>query len=128
MYHQKKLAAQMEGMLDTLNQIFEIERKLAKIPESNSISRNLNKLKYIFENQLLGEENGLVYHNPINEKFDETRIDCEATIAGESTENLIITEVIKPIIRLKTSDGLNQIIQKAIVVVQSQNKFNEGEN
>jgi hypothetical protein len=56
-------------------------------------------------------QSGLTIHNPLGETYDQTRLDCEANIAGESTENLVITEVIKPIIRLKQG-GLNQIVQK----------------
>ena len=35
------------------------------------------------------EDLGLTWHNPIGENFDETRTDCEASIAGESAENLV---------------------------------------
>ncbi len=95
-----------------LNQIFEIEQKTSKINEKNSIDRNIQRLKNYFENI------GIVYYNPVGEKYSETRTDCEASIAGESTDNLIITEVIKPIIRLN-QDGLTHIIQKAVVVVET---------
>lgn len=106
--------------LDMLNQIFEIEKKLERIQENNSISRNLNKLKELFETEVYQQGRGLIYENPIGEPYNETRFDCEASIAGESTENLVISEVIKPIIRFKQR-GISHIVQKAIVVVQSQN-------
>lgn len=106
--------------LDMLNQIFEIEKKLERVQESNSINRNLNKLKELFETELYQQGSGLTYHNPIDEPYSETRFDCDASIAGESTENLVITEVIKPIIRFKQG-GYNHIVQKAVVVVKSQN-------
>jgi ferritin-like metal-binding protein YciE len=109
--------------LDMLNQIFEIEKKLDKIQEANTISRNLTNLKNLFENRLYEKsQSGLTVHNPLGEAYDQTRLDCEASIAGESTENLVITEVIKPIIRLKQG-GLNQIVQKAVVIVQSKNSI-----
>lgn len=41
-------------------------------------------------------------------------------MVGENTENLLITAVIRPISRLKQGD-LSQIVQKAVVVVQSKN-------
>lgn len=108
-----KLSKQGEIFLDIINQVFEIERKAEKLQESNSIQRNLDKLKEMLETQ------GLIYENPIGQNFDETRTDCNASIAGESTDNLVIVEVIKPIIRVK-QNNMTQIIQKAVVVVQSQ--------
>lgn len=109
--------------LDMLNQIFEIEKKLEKIQETNTIARNLTNIKNLFETRLYEKsQSGLTVHNPLGEAYDQTRLDCEANIAGESTENLVITEVIKPIIRFKQG-GLNQIVQKAVVVVQSKNSI-----
>lgn len=109
---------------ELLDQIFEIERKLENIEESNSISRNLNKMKAVFETNLLSNstssEIGLNYHNPIGESYNETRLDLEASIAGNSTENLVIKEVIKPIIRYK-SGGSTLIARKGVVVVESRN-------
>jgi hypothetical protein len=46
----------------------------------------------IFEQ--LESDGGLVYHNPIGEPYNETRTDIEASISGNSADNLIITEVI----------------------------------
>src|SRR3989339_867576 len=94
-----------------LNQLFEIEQKVAKLSEPNSIQRNIDKLKELFKDSLLSENVGLELHNPIGEEYNETRTDCEASISGESTENLKIVEVIKPIIRLR-KDSLNTIVQK----------------
>lgn len=107
---------------ELLDQLFEIERKLENIEESNSISRNLNKMKDIFETTLFSSstssEIGFTYHNPIGESYNETRLDLEASIAGNSTENLFITEVIKPIIRQK-SGGITLIARKGVVIVES---------
>ena len=102
--------------LDMLNQVFEIDKKAERLEEHNSISRNVNKLKEMFETELFPNGSGLTYYNPIGEPYNETRTDCEASIAGESTDDLVITEVIKPIIRMK-SGGFNQIVQKAVVIV-----------
>lgn len=99
-----------------LNQIFEIEKKTSKLNENNSIDRNINKLKYIFENDL-DDSMQFVIENPLNEDYTETRTDVNANISGESTENLIIVDVIKPIIRSKKGNT-NQIIQKGIVIAQ----------
>ena len=115
---------QYKPYFELLDQLFEIERKLENIEESNSISRNLNKMKDIFETNLFSSstssEIGFTYHNPIGESYNETRLDLEASIAGNSTENLIIKEVIKPIIRYK-SGGSTLIARKGVVVVESKN-------
>lgn len=101
-----------------LNQLFEIEQKVGKIQEPNSVQRNIDRLKNFFETEALFEGQGLVFHNPLGEKFDETRTDCEATISGTDHDNLEIIEVIKPIIYVKY--GQTQMIaQKGIVIVQS---------
>ncbi len=113
---------QYKPYFELLDQIFEIERKLENVEESNSIARNLNKMKDIFETNLFSSstssEIGFTYHNPIGESYNETRLDLEASIAGNSTENLIIKEVIKPIIRYK-SGGSTLIARKGVVVVES---------
>ena len=115
---------QYKPYFELLDQLFEIERKLENIEESNSIARNLNKMKDIFETNLFSSstssEIGFTYHNPIGESYNETRLDLEASIAGNSTENLIIKEVIKPIIRYK-SGGSTLIARKGVVVVESKN-------
>jgi hypothetical protein len=115
---------QYKSYFELLDQLFEIERKLESIEESNSISRNLNKMKDIFETNLFSSstssEIGFTYHNPIGESYNETRLDVEASIAGNSSENLVIKEVIKPIIRYK-SGGSTLIARKGVVVVESKN-------
>jgi len=105
--------------IEILDQVFEIEKKLDSINEPNSIGRNVNRLKEYFE--YLMPDGGLIYQNPIGEKFNETRTDLEASIAGNSAENLVVTEVIKPIIRLRTNTGVTTIVRKGVVVVESKN-------
>src|SRR3954464_14374483 len=86
--------------LDFINQIFEIEKKATNLKEENSIHRNINKMKGIFEEEFFKGTSiiGLSYHNPLGETYTDTRTDCEATISGTTVENLEIVEVIKPII------------------------------
>lgn len=103
--------------IDILDQVFEIEKKLEGLNEHNSISRNVNRIKECFEN--LTQDSGLIYHNPLGEKFNETRTDLEASIAGNSTNNLVVIEVIKPIIRLCTNNGITTIVRKGVVIVES---------
>ncbi len=102
--------------IDILDQVFEIEKKLATIEQSNSIGRNINRLREMMAT--IDKDAGLVYESPLGEVFNETRNDVEASISGESAENLVINEVIKPIIRYRKG-GVNIIARKGVVVVQS---------
>jgi len=111
-----------------LNQIFELEKKINDIHETNSLQRNIERLKSFFETEFLKDGSGLVYHNPKGEKWDESRIDCEANITGSDINNLEIIDVIRPIIiyKYKSIDPLTSqeiikpfIVQKGIVIVKS---------
>ena len=113
---------QYKPFFEILDQVFEIERKSDMISDNHSLARNINKIKDIFENNLIsslsGQDAGLLYHNPIGEVYNETRLDVEASIAGDSAENLVIIEVIKPIIRYK-SGASSVIARKGVVVVET---------
>jgi hypothetical protein len=119
-------------VLTVLNQIYQVEKKLTKIkiPEASDLRRNINKMKDAFaeEGLPIHDVGGyschvcLTYQDPMGQAFKETRTDLEATIAGSSTENLEVVEVIRPIIRatLKGGDaGSSKIVQKGIVIVES---------
>ena len=131
MVERPKMAYKMPPALciNLLDQIFEIERKLGKITEPNSIKRNIVRMKDIIRH--LGDSSsesniGYIYHDPLGEDYKETRLDLEASIAGESSENLVITEVIRPIIR-SLGRTESHIIRKGIVVVQSKSTNKDGE-
>jgi hypothetical protein len=115
---------EIQPALDLLNQVFEIEKKLQKLSEEHSIHRNIRKLRMGLEEGYplaIGHScirAGLTYHDPTGEAYDETRTDCEARIAGESSENLRIVEAVKPIIRLQLG-GTSRIVQRAVVVVRA---------
>ena len=100
----------MKQIINIINQVFEIEKKTGANSTSN-IQRHLDRIKAELA------ELGYDYHNPVNEKWDETRTDCEANVAGSLKNKMLITEVIKPVVHQKT-DGAKKIIQKAIVVVE----------
>ena len=87
-----------------------MEKKLASNGASN-IHRHLERIKAELS------EMGYEFHNPIHEKWDETRTDCEASVTGTLKSKMLITEVIKPIVHQKEAGG-KKIIQKAIVVVE----------
>jgi hypothetical protein len=108
-----------KNILVVLNQLYEIEEKLKKNGDPHNLQRNVNKMKDAF-NAL--EEFGLIYEDPMNQPFKETRTDLEATISGSGTDNLVVVEVIKPIIRAAMREGAGEfsiVVQKGIVVVES---------
>ncbi len=98
-------------IIQVINQVFDMEKKLETMENSTSLQRNIRRIKVSLENM------NIVYINPWGEKWDETRTDCEATISGTSTRKLRITEVIKPIIT-KKEGNMYQIIQKGVVIVE----------
>ena len=99
------------SILKMINQIFDIEKKIETLSNNTALLRNIRRIKAALE------EMNIEYHNPYGEKCHETRTDCEATITGQSTQKLRITEVIKPIITQK--EGVfKQIIQKGVVIVE----------
>ena len=108
---------QLRPYLNLMNQVFEIEKKLDKLKNPGSIGRNVRKMKEAFAQDLF-PNGGLVYEDPIGQSYDETRSDCEASISGESTEDLVVVDTIKPIVRLTVHD-MTRIVQRAVVVVES---------
>jgi hypothetical protein len=117
-------------IFNLLDQLFAIEQKLEVIKEPNRIGKNISKIKDIVENiyETPSQPNtGFIYDNPIGENYVETRTDLEVSIAGESTENLIITEVIKPIIRFKSNDR-KLLARNGVAVVESKTDEKEIES
>ncbi len=112
-------------ILTVLNSVYEVEQKLALHGDPGNASRNIDRIKETIRNE------GLLYEDPMGQPFKETRTDLEATISGESTEDLFVAEVIKPIIRVSIlRDGqetFTRVIQKGIVVVQAKPVAIEGE-
>jgi len=98
-------------MFQMVNQLFDLEKKIEIMANNKSLQRNIRRMKMALE------EMNIVYLNPLGEKYDETRTDCDATISGTSTKRLRITEVIKPIIAQREGDML-MIIQKGVVIVE----------
>lgn len=98
--------------LTALNQIYEVERKLTLHGDPGNALRNVEKLK----DSIAGE--GLFYEDPMGQPFKETRTDLEASISGVGVENLVVVEVMKPIIRYGNKD-YSRVVQKGIVIVQS---------
>ncbi len=99
------------SLCQIINQIHGLEAKLSGEQASSATERKFQRIKKSFE------EMNLYIYNPIGEDYSETRLDCEASIAGDALTNLKITEVIKPIISVRTGNS-NEIIQRAVVIVE----------
>lgn len=65
-------------IINIINQLWEIERKAGE----TKIERNIRRIK---ENL---QEIGFFYHIPIREKYDETRLDCDADIVNTDKGDL----------------------------------------
>ena len=104
--------------LVVLNSLYEIERKLEVHGDPGRAKRNVDRIKEEFEQQ------SLIIEDPLGQPFKETRTDLEATIVGAGTENLVVTEVIKPVIRL-VNGPVSRVVQKGIVVVQSKEEVSQ---
>jgi hypothetical protein len=99
-------------ILVTLNNLYEVEKKLALHGDVGNAIRNVEKMKDLFA------EMGVFYEDPMGQEFKETRSDLDATICGSGTENLVVVEVIKPIVRAGEA-AFSKVVQKGIVVVES---------
>lgn len=64
------------------------------------------------------EEEGFICRYPLGEKYHETRTDYEATIVGGVSDEMYISQVIKPILYKKNADEIT-LIQKGVVIVEA---------
>lgn len=99
-------------LCNIINQIFQIEQKCNKEIDSKGLQRKFARIHQHFE------ELDIEVHNPMGEDYNDTRIDCEATISGDATDQLKIIETIKPIIYHKGDH--NVILQRGVVIVSKE--------
>src|ERR1043166_9097847 len=99
-----------KAILTVLNQLYELEQKLKKQGDPANLARNVGRMKDAFAEEGLPSGDQLrirlVYEDPMGQTFKETRTDLEATISGPGTDNLVVVEVIKPIIRAIVREGV----------------------
>ena len=112
---EKTTEKQLKALIMLANQVFDLERKVSKLEPPDPYGRIVTKMK---DSLAVA---GIEYSNPIGEPFDETRADCEGHIASVSVENLVIVEVMKPIIRARTGNHVRQL-QRAVVIAQSRKR------
>jgi hypothetical protein len=106
-------------LLTVMNNLYEIEGKLTTRGDPGNAVRNVERIR----EAIAASDFKLFYEDPFGKPFKETRTDLEASISGTTTENLVVTEVIKPIIRYGGPER-SKVVQKGIVVVESRNEEN----
>lgn len=99
-----------QSLVHVINQLHDMEQKLQQHEPVKRLLRNIERIRRHLEAM------GYRYESPLGEAYDETRTDCEASIAGEVTGQLVINEVIKPLIRYQQA-GSSTIVQRAVVIV-----------
>jgi len=119
-----------KSILTAVNQLYELEQKLNRHGDPNNLLRNVTKMRDAFaeEGLPMGDVGGalvrigLTYEDPMGQSFKETRTDLDATISGSGTEDLVVVEVVKPIIRAVLRDSVGEftrVVQKGVVIVES---------
>lgn len=96
-----------------INEIHGLANRTIGQEGNRPLERKFDRIKRHFE------ELNIYIHDPIGEDYALTRLDCEASISGDATENLKIIEVIKPVVYLKV-EGTNEILQRGLVIVEGQ--------
>ena len=99
-------------LLRVINQLFEAEKKAARIEGAAGLQKNLERMRGALE------EIGFVIVNPQGEAYNESRTDCECSIAGDISKPLFIGDVLKPAVYLN-ENGARSLIQKAIVIASN---------
>ena len=92
------------------NQLFQLEQKLTRREDTDSLLRHVSRLRELVLDA------GLAYESPLGQRYSETRTDCDATLSGQAVGDLRIVEVIKPLVLLRQGDA-DFIVQKAVVIV-----------
>ncbi|CAN5436405.1 hypothetical protein BH10ACI2_BH10ACI2_01630 [soil metagenome] len=110
--HPKVIDKSLDLVLSVLNDVFLLEKRILQTQGADKLLRYTIRIREHFA------EFGYVIEDPTGQTFNETRTDCEASIAGVSTENLIIKDVLKPIVRFRQNER-TVLVQRAVVVVSS---------
>lgn len=96
-------------LLRLINQLFEAEKKAARLDGASGLQKNLERMRGALE------EMDLVIVNPLGEAYNESRTDCECSIAGDASKPLFITDVLKPAV-YESIGGSRTLAQKAVVI------------
>jgi hypothetical protein len=101
--------SQLPQLLRLINQLFEAEKKAARMDGTAALQKNLERMRGALE------EMGFTILNPLGEAYNEGRTDCECSIAGDVAKPLFITDVLKPAV-YESINGSRSLVQKAVVI------------
>lgn len=114
--------------MKSLNTLYSMRRKLRRVSDGDALARSISVLEQLFREEWCNQSIGFSAHDPTGEVYSETRSDCDASIAGESAEHLVIVETLKPILHLldkSTQPERSFVIQKGSVVVRSKDELEQ---
>lgn len=103
----------MAPLLRLINQLFEAEKKAARIDGAAALQKNLERMRGAVE------EMGYTIVNPLGEPYRESRTDCDCSIAGDASKPLFISDVLKPAI-YRTENGTRSLVQQAVVIASNE--------
>jgi len=122
----RKLQEVLSNHLYTLNQVYELKRRLRNCRELSAeslrlLDRPLERIEEHLSGSLYLPEGppngcGLIIDDPQGESYDECRTDLEAELVGEGDGPLMVVEVVRPVIRLVVQ-GQTWVVQRGRVVV-----------
>lgn len=99
--------------LRLINHLFELEKRLAGKTELDAANRIVGRMKGVLD------ELGYLVHNPLGEKYDITRSDCQASVVGDKLTDLVIVDVVKPLVHLREDQDRRRLIQQGVVIVSA---------
>jgi len=100
-----------KSIIQFINQLVEIRQKVATANLEKKFERNFKRIFSVLD------EEGFICSYPLGEKYHETRTDYETSFVGKVSINMVITQVLKPVIYKKNDDGIT-LIQKGVVIVE----------
>lgn len=101
---------EQEWIRSILNNLYQMKRALPDHPARAA--------RYVERMQDAVRARGWFFEDPNGQEFSETRSDLEASIAGDSADDLVVVDVIKPIIR-SGDENSSRVVQKGVVIVQT---------
>ncbi len=122
--HQREFAELVRSYVYTLNQLHEMKKKLRVTADASNVNRNIARIEEHLASNLslpirldgaLGAA-GLYVEDPINEPYDGRRADIDAELLAPLSDRLVITEVLRPVIKLKVF-GQSITVQRGSVLV-----------
>lgn len=98
-----------QAVIQLINQVHQLQRKLNRVDETGTTSRQIERIMDIFA------ESGYLVDNPLGQHYDGTRTDLAVTF-GSRTTGTMITDVLKPVI-YRQEEGESKLLQIGVVLI-----------